>query len=320
MDLKAYCRKILFCLIAFITLPTLASVTVFVEPNDGYTPTIKPIKSAESSIDMAVYMLSDKTIINALIDAEKRGVTVRVILEKKLYNGKKQPERVRKRLKAAGIHVKWSNPAYFSLTHEKSFDVDHKTVVIMSLNQTYSGYHFNRDYGAIATNAGDVNEIENTFDGDWQRKYHPVTQENLVWSPNNATCKLVRLIQSAKSNLVMEAEELDDKTIENLLIQKAQNGVDVRVVMPPQTNTASQQHIVHGGVHLRILNNKTNQLYMHAKMMISDGHKAYIGSENPSSYSLQMNRELGILLKDSNNIHRLELAFRTDWSNSRPFH
>ncbi len=189
----------------------------------------------------------------------------------------------------------------------------------MTLNQTYSAYHYNREYGAIDTDKSDVNEFENIFQGDWNQQYRKVSVPQLIWSPNNSTRKLLNLIQSAKKTLIIEAEELDDKSIENLLIRKAQDGVDVRMIMSPQTNTSSQKHIDSGGVHLRILNNKDNQLYMHAKMIVADNRSAYIGSENPSSYSLKMNRELGVLIDGQNNIQTLVRAFDRDWKNAKAF-
>ena len=266
---------------------------------------------------MAMYLLSDYRIINALIKAQQRGVNVHIILERNIYGGSKKPQRTKHKLTAAGIQVKWSDPNYFSLTHEKAFDVDGKTLTIMTLNQTYSAYHYNREYGVIDKDKKDNAAFEKIFNGDWHREYYKVDRLQLIWSPNNASCQLLAFIESAKKSIQIESEELNDKMIENLLIQKAQNGVGVRIIMPPQKNKTSQKHVVKGGVQLRILNNKNKQLYMHAKMIIVDEKQAFIGSENLSSYSLQMNRELGILISTPDNINALERSFAFDWQSSR---
>jgi len=189
----------------------------------------------------------------------------------------------------------------------------------MTLNQTYSAYHFNREYGVIDDNKKNVLEFEKVFQGDWSNQYRKPHQPNMIWSPNNASCKLIDLIQSAKKSLSIETEELNNKMIENLLIRKAQEGVNIRVIMPPQRKTSAQRHIAKNGVHLRILNRKRHQLYMHAKMIIVDGKQAYVGSENLSSYSLQMNRELGTLINDHNNIKILIKTFNTDWAHAQNF-
>jgi phosphatidylserine/phosphatidylglycerophosphate/cardiolipin synthase-like enzyme len=56
---------------------------------------------------------------------------------------------------------------------------------------------------------------------------------------------------------------------------------------------------------------------MHAKMMVADGTRAYVGSENFSSQSLDSNRELGLLMSDQNVLSTLEQTFQSDWSVSQ---
>jgi phosphatidylserine/phosphatidylglycerophosphate/cardiolipin synthase-like enzyme len=56
---------------------------------------------------------------------------------------------------------------------------------------------------------------------------------------------------------------------------------------------------------------------MHAKMMVEDGIKAFVGSENISTQSLDQNRELGILVSDSVVLSKLESTFQTDWGVSQ---
>ena len=53
--------------------------------------------------------------------------------------------------------------------------------------------------------------------------------------------------------------------------------------------------------------------YIHGKMMIVDGARAYVGSENLSPTSLEKNRELGILISDAEALARLQSAFDQDF-------
>jgi cardiolipin synthase len=57
-------------------------------------------------------------------------------------------------------------------------------------------------------------------------------------------------------------------------------------------------------------------LYMHAKMMLVDGQRAFVGSENISTASLERNRELGILVSDQKVLSTLQQTFQLDWSDS----
>ena len=49
-------------------------------PDDGKQPFIDEIDAASASIQLYIYLLSDDDIINALVRAHVRGVTVQVIL------------------------------------------------------------------------------------------------------------------------------------------------------------------------------------------------------------------------------------------------
>lgn len=135
-----------------------------------------------------------------------------------------------------------------------------------------------------------------------------------MWSPNNASCKLLDLIKSATNSLYVEAEEINNKSIENVLIQEAQHGINVRVIVPPQKDMADIRHLITGNVSVRILPRKP--LYMHTKLIIADGEKGFIGSENLSAYSLQMNRELGTLIYPHEHLQRITQFFETDWKNT----
>jgi phosphatidylserine/phosphatidylglycerophosphate/cardiolipin synthase-like enzyme len=59
------------------------------------------------------------------------------------------------------------------------------------------------------------------------------------------------------------------------------------------------------------------QLYMHAKIIVADEQKAFVGSENISTTSLDRNRELGVLIADSNVINTLQQTFQQDWGVSQ---
>lgn len=56
-------------------------VQVFVEPDAGEAPVLQAIEGANVSLEVEVYLLTDRTVTNALEDAAARGVDVRVLLE-----------------------------------------------------------------------------------------------------------------------------------------------------------------------------------------------------------------------------------------------
>ena len=77
------------------------------QPDAGYQPIIDLIRSSISSVRMTMYELSDDTAVTALIDAHRRGVDVKVILNR-AYHGHDTNRASYDALYAAGVDVKWA--------------------------------------------------------------------------------------------------------------------------------------------------------------------------------------------------------------------
>jgi len=56
---------------------------------------------------------------------------------------------------------------------------------------------------------------------------------------------------------------------------------------------------------------------MHANIMVIDGRKAFVGSQNISAQSLDQNRELGIIISDQGVLQTLQQTFQQDWGDSQ---
>jgi len=107
--------------------------------------------------------------------------------------------------------------------------------------------------------------------------------------------------------------------IEQALVNAARRGVQIEIILPAPGRSASDSNsqgiaaIKQGGTTVR----EDPQLYMHAKIIVVDGVKAFVGSENISTQSLDQNRELGIIVSDTNVLSKLQSTFQTDWGVSR---
>lgn len=298
-------------------------VSVFVEPQAGARPVLAGIAGANRSIWLEVYLLTDVRVIHALEDAAARGVDVRVLLELAPYgDAGPAPQETLAKLLAAGVQARASDPAYH-YTHEKAMVVDGATTYIMTCNLTRAGLGgstrtTNRDYGIIDTDAVDVAEVAAIFQADWDRGVPHLSDPNLIVSPVNARAKLLDLISSARVSLEIEDEEMLDPRSEDALIAAARRGVRVDVVLPapggaPSTDDSAR--LAHGGVRVRL----TAGLYMHAKLIVADGVRAFVGSENFSANSLDANRELGLVIADPVALSTLETTFGVDWAVANDF-
>ena len=288
------------------------TVALFVLPDDGYAPVINAIKAAQKSIRLVVYLLLDDDVVDALIAAHKRGVDVRVMVEPDPMGGGGSQDDVAK-LKAAGVQTRDSNPT-FRYTHQKTFIIDERTALIMTLNLTRSSFTRNREYGIIDTDPAHVAEIVRVFDTDWQREKPQVSQSDLVWSPDNARERLLQLLRSAQSAVDIQIEGFSDNEFEDTLAALARRGVRVRLLLPTLEDGDSRLReldwIVARGVKLRRL----DQPLQHTKMVLVDGKRGWVGSQNFSSNALENNRELGIFLTDASILRRLGEVFERDWN------
>ncbi len=296
------------------------TVSLVTEPDDHMQGVFKLIKGATHSIDLVMYEFDDPDIVNALSDAQARGVSVRVLLNKG-YGGKTDVKQAvtMKLLQDKNISVKYT-PSYFSLTHQKTMVIDDREAFIMTFNFTKKYYATSRDVGILDNDTNDVNAIEATFNDDWNGKQIISSNgDNLVWSPGSETAMLL-VIQSANKTLDVYNEEMADDSITQALIAAEKNGVRVRVTMSYATTyKPAFNNLVQGGVGLRTYAGSSKKKYIHAKMIIADDDYAFVGSQNFSFYSLEKNRELGIFVSDPAIIASIEKTFAGDWDGARVY-
>jgi phosphatidylserine/phosphatidylglycerophosphate/cardiolipin synthase-like enzyme len=194
----------------------------------------------------------------------------------------------------------------------------------MTLNLTSRYYPTSRDLAIIETNPNDISAIEATFNADFvSGAITPPTGDDLVWSPTNSLTSLVDLINSAKTSLEVENEEMGDAQIVSALEAAAKRGVQVQVAMTNGgTYTTEFNELATAGVKINTYT-PTAPLYIHAKLILADygqsGQEAFVGSENFSNPSLTENRELGLTLTDPTILHSLNTTFSSDFKGGTPW-
>lgn len=126
----------IFALTIGFTLPVFASETPSISA--GFTLSgersalkmvLNTINSAKRHIDLAAYSFTSKPIANALISAKKRGVTIRVMADKKSNSRRYTAVTY---LANQGISVRLNEK--YSIMHNKFIIVDGKTVETGSFN------------------------------------------------------------------------------------------------------------------------------------------------------------------------------------------
>src|ERR1700750_3287007 len=171
---------------------------LMVEPGAGFSPVYSLINGARHSIDMTMYEFSDTATEHDLAAAAKRGVRVRVILDRRARSVNSDAYSY---LRSHRVAVTWSS-RHYHYTHQKTVIIDGAKAVIMTANLTSRYYATSRDFLVVDTERADVSAITAVFDADFASKaVRPGDGSDLVWSPTDSQGRLLSLINGATSSL-----------------------------------------------------------------------------------------------------------------------
>jgi phosphatidylserine/phosphatidylglycerophosphate/cardiolipin synthase-like enzyme len=200
------------------------------------------------------------------------------------------------------------------LVHAKLIALDDTAAFIMTLNLTGAGLGSNREYVAIDRDSGDVGWAERVWNADaiGGDSGPPPAGARLLVSPVDARSRLGASIDAATASIQIEIEELSDTDLVDRLIAARTSGIEVSIVAPaanrsPAT-TAALGRLAAAGATVRVLARPV----VHAKAMVVDGLRAYVGSMNFTRASLDDNREFGLLLDDPASVARIGATIATD--------
>jgi len=210
----------------------ISNVRLIVEPRDGVRPVVRDINLAQTKIFVAVYILTDRSVVHALDRAAAQGVDVYVLLEHHPFGMGSQPGAMAASLRAAGIHVRWSAEG-FTYAHAKYLILDDREALIGTANLSASAFSHNREFVAVDVRTPDVRAVSNLFRSDWDRLPAVINDPELVAAPGQARAQIEGLAASARRTIDIYAEEVADPGMERELISIARRGVQIRVLLPP---------------------------------------------------------------------------------------
>jgi len=296
---------------------------LIVLPDETAKPIIDAINAAKKSLRVKMFVFSDPSLVDAVTRARKRGVDVRVMLNKARRSGEEDNQATAKKLRAVKIEVIDTNPE-FDVTHEKSMVVDDETAFIQSLNWASKNLTETRDYAVVSTHGPEVKEIIDCFEADWARKPFQVDNDTLlIWCNGNGRDRIARFIDGAKHTLFVQNERYQDAVIIERLVRARERGVKVHVMARPP-HKLKKEKLIEGVGGLRIMDDvgikvhKLKHLKLHGKMLLADSSRAIIGSINLAPGSFDSRRELAIEVHKAELVERLHKIAHHDWKHSHP--
>lgn len=297
---------------------------LIVQPDDGTAPVLDFIRLAQTSLLIKQFTFTEPEIMQAVVERKQAGVAVRIMLNPKRSGGDRANDATFDFFQKAGVDIQWSNPKFY-VTHEKSIVVDGRAALIATFNLCPKYFTLTRDYGVIVQDPMQVAQVIEGFEADWHhRDWQPADSSGLLWSNNNSRAIMSRFIDSAKESLDVQHPKFVDATILDRLLHAVHRGVMVRVLCGGKhgisdwdiLDTFSSLRVMHrGGIKVH----KQKNLRLHAKLILSDGKEALLGSMNIDRSAFDLRRELGILIHESSIISRLAHVFENDWKSSHRY-
>ena len=327
--------KPLALLLALLLSTALAAPQLYIQPRDGIQPILTAIAGSKTNIRLKIYLFTDsrQDVIEALKAATKRGVDVRILLEKEPCCAAGVNTQIYLKLREAGLNVQFTKAFKFVFTHEKSFVIDDASAIISTSNITGSSFASNREYQVVLDDAVSVAEIARVFDADWKGEDINLRDAKLIWSPSlttgaglvkgNARERLVGFIRGATKSLRVQHQNASDEEILRELLAAQSRGVAVSFITSPKELSATNdlsglERMQKAGVQVRYLLSQ----YVHAKVMLRDDNSAIIGSINLTGNSLNSNRELAVQLEGGAAVAQLSAQLETDFksgADTNPF-
>jgi cardiolipin synthase A/B len=289
---------------------------------------------------------------DALEAAARRGVRVHIVLDS--VGSKKMSSDDEKRLKAAGVKIRWVNPLLsFQIeevnyrTHRKALVVDGDVAFVGGMGIADQWARDEKDFPMwrdtmVEIHGPAVDDVEAAFNQNWivvAGEVEPVVEPAsapasgpgrtiVVWSsPQTGANELKILyllaIAAARHSIDIESPYLIvDESSRWSLEEARRRGVRVRMLVEgDKTDAKSVKYASRGDYEWMLEDGMEVAEYqptmLHTKALVVDGVLSIVGSANFDNRSLELNDELNVAVFDRGLAARLTQDFDADLKKSK---
>ncbi len=271
-----------------------------VQPDAGIAPVLKAIRQAKKTIDIVIFRLDIKEVVQALTAAVQRGVTVHALVAHTNRGGEKTLRKLEMEMLETGITVSRSSEE-FGRYHGKILIVDERTLYLFGFNLTRLDISKSRSFGLATTKRELVQEALRLVHSDRDRKPYSPTGKHLVVSPENSRARLAAFIKGAKKHLAIYDVGLTDPMMMRLLTERHKAGVEIRIIgkaakgcpVPAQKYPGKRLHV---------------------RAIFRDCRQAFVGSQSLREQELDKRREVGLLISNARVVREMLDVFDRDWA------
>jgi len=279
-------------------------MNLIIQPDAGVVPVIQAINKAKQRVDIAIFRSDRKEIGKALAAAVQRGVHVRVLVAHTNRGGEARLRKLEQRLLEVGLTVTRTGDDFIRY-HGKYLLVD-QALHVYAFNFTTADMVKSRSFGVSTKDASAVREASALFEADVTRQPYAPKRSPLVVSPETSREQLTTFIKGARKQLLIYDVNIQDQACIKLLKQKAAAGVEIRIIGKVKQVKNSDP------IDVRPL----RTMRLHARVIVRDGSRAFVGSMSLRRPELEQRREVGLLISNASVARKLREVFEQDWTDS----
>ena len=266
-----------------------AKERLVLDPAERKAALLAVIGAARRRMVLSLFRCDDFSILDALAAALERGCEVEAILTKRAKGGKKRLKKLWGALEEMGAVVtRYADPVV--KYHAKYLVADGATAIITTLNPTRKCFTRTWDAVLITQDPSVVKGLLTLFRADAAGKPLPQRRpisRRLIIGPERSRSEIRAMIASAKSSIRILDHKLSDPDLVALLRERRDEGITVTVL--------GKQPI--------------RGFQPHGKMMIVDESRAVLGSTALSTLSLDLRREVSIVIHDPGVVKQLNMSY-----------
>lgn len=325
------------------------STTVYTYGEDLYEAMLEAINGAQHQILLETYIWKDdKTGIRfreAINEAAARGVSVYVIYDG-FANLVVRPSFFTFHPEVSVFRFPVLRPSIL-FTNIRGTGLDHRKLLIVDDSVGFvGGYNIGALYATtwrdthMSVRGKLVGDLRGSFASMWNlrisRRHRRLPDTGTdFWEPhirvvNNVPANLVYPIRGVYIDAINRAKRhvlittayfIPDQQILEALVRASRRGVDVRVIVPEDSNHVISDWLSRGFYTSMLRAGVTVLLYqnamIHAKTATIDGEWSTVGTANIDRLSLTGNYEINLEIFDQDFAATMERIYQTDSSNSR---
>lgn len=258
---------------------------VITKPKARQKAVIELIRSARRSLMLSIFRCDDLLILHELALAVTRGVRVEVLVTGRAKGWSQRLGPMAGCLERMGVEVH-RFPIGAMKYHAKYMVADEETAFIGTANLTRKSFRRTRDFILVTSDCEAVRELVQLFRADSTGGV-PSTGGSLIVGPQGCRASIEQLLGSARHSIRILDHKLSDRRILAILGERQRRGVAVEVCRGEASDS----------------------LKPHGRLIIVDHETAVFGSFSLSETSLDGRRELGVAIRRSALVEKLERQF-----------